>query len=220
MKPLLSFWNALAERLNQRSTRERAILMLLVLGLFWFVFDTLWFHQHQQALQTLQASNQTQAQQLADVNTRLQLQRVLLQADVNASATRKKQQLQDDLAKQQEALLGAGQDLLGRDAVVALLARMLQARPGLETLSLKNLKPAPAVASAPATVLWRHPVELKVRGNYADIVKYLQQLEALQPRLHWQSLQLVNDTAPGHAYAVTATLVITTLSLEPQWLAL
>jgi len=235
MKALMQFWPPLAERLNQRTTRERAMVLLVLLALVWGLFDAFWFRQHQQSLQVLQANNQATEKQLADLKAKVQLQQIQVQADVDAPARQRKQQLQDELAAQQRQLFEAGQEMLSAESVPTLLSNMLQARSGLETLSLKNLRaeplaatPAPAApqagtdkADAPnTTVLWRHPVELKVKGSYADIVAYLQQLEALKPRLHWQALSLVSDTEPGHAYSITATIVVTTLSLESQWLAL
>ena len=122
--------------------------------------------------------------------------------------------------------------MVGSDAVVGLLGQVLQARPGLETLSLKNLKPE-AVGSGAATqtgggkavenlspVLWRHRVELKVRGSYADTVAYLQHLENLQSRFGWQALSLETDTTTGATHTISSTLTVTTLSLEAKWLGL
>jgi len=248
MNSLVNRWQILSHRLDQRSTRERALVMAATLGLVWCAFDLAWLGPHHKALAALEVSNLEQSRQRVELTEHLKLQRQQVQADVNEQTIVKKQQLLKDLAAQQEVLTAGGRNLLSPEQVVGLLQRLLQARSGLQTVSLKNLRPEPAVAdpapesnaspapaaaaqataaaalSAPpaqAPVLWRHRVELRVRGHYADIVSYLQLLEALQPRLRWQSLRLDNDkdTPVGAAHTITATLVISTLSLEPQWLA-
>jgi MSHA biogenesis protein MshJ len=251
MNPLMERWQSLAAQLDQRSVRERALVMVALLAVVWGAFDVAWLGPHNKALSALEASNLDQGRKRVELIAHLQLQRQQLQTPVNEAAARKKQQLFKDLAVQQQSLMAGGRNMLSPDEVVGLLQRLLQSRSGLKTLSLRNLKPEPAVQAlppeianastsaapgsvAPASgtseaataalpaqtpVLWRHGIELRIRGNYADIVNYLQQLEEQQPRLHWQSLQLDNDTGVGVAHTITATLVISTLSLETPWLA-
>jgi len=248
MNSLMNRWQIISSSLDQRSTRERALVMAALLGIVWCAFDLAWLGPHNKALAALEASNLEQSRKRVELTEHLKLQRQQVQADVNEQTIVKKQQLLKDLAAQQEVLTAGGRNMLSPEEVVGLLQRLLQARSGLQTVSLKNLKPEPAIADpgpesnaspaptattqataaayssaqpAQAPVLWRHSVELRMRGNYGDIVSYLQLLEAQQPRLRWQSLRLDNDkdTGVGAAHTITATLVISTMSLEPQWLA-
>jgi MSHA biogenesis protein MshJ len=64
--------------------------------------------------------------------------------------------------------------------------------------------------------LYRHGVEIRLEGSFAELQAYLVQLEALQKRLLWGQLQ----------YRVTAyptaemSLMVYTLSPDRTWLAL
>ncbi|VXB06703.1 hypothetical protein [Massilia sp. 9I] len=80
---------------------------------------------------------------------------------------------------------------------------------------------APAAPNAnehdkPADVLYRHGVEVTVRGNYLDMVDYMSALEAMPTRLFWGKAQLDVEEYP----ASRLTLTLYTLSLDRNWMKL
>jgi len=77
----------------------------------------------------------------------------------------------------------------------------------------KTAAPAPA---KPAELLYRHGVELIVRGNYLDLVSYMSALEAMPAQLFWGKAQLDVEQYP----ASRLTLTLFTLSLDSQWMKL
>jgi MSHA biogenesis protein MshJ len=79
--------------------------------------------------------------------------------------------------------------------------------------------PAPAVgakAAAKHELLFRHGVELTVRGSYLDMVDYMGALEALPTQLFWGKAQLEVEEYPS----VRLTLTLYTLSLDEKWMKL
>jgi MSHA biogenesis protein MshJ len=82
----------------------------------------------------------------------------------------------------------------------------------------------PAAPAAPVTppvvkssdLLYRHGVELTVRGSYLDMVDYMQALETLPTQLFWGKAQLDAEEYPN----VRLTLTLYTLSLDPKWMKL
>lgn len=82
--------------------------------------------------------------------------------------------------------------------------------------------PAPAAATAPAGRpvaiggLYRHGVELVLEGSYADLLGYLQAMEALPQRVLWGGVQLQVEQHPR----CVLTLRVYTLSRDPNWLEL
>lgn len=78
--------------------------------------------------------------------------------------------------------------------------------------------PAPAVPKPPAPppLLYRHGVEVTVRGNYLDMVDYMSALEAMPARLFWGKAQLDVEEYP----ASRLTLTLYTLSLDRKWMKL
>lgn len=80
---------------------------------------------------------------------------------------------------------------------------------------------APADAGASATpgtaeLLYRHGVEITVRGNYLDMIDYMAALESLPTQLFWGRAQLEAETWPSSRL----TLTLYTLSLDRKWMKL
>lgn len=87
---------------------------------------------------------------------------------------------------------------------------------------------APAPASAPASpaasappakptnLLFRHGVELTMRGNYLDMVNYMNALEGMPAQLFWGKASLAVEEYPN----ATLTLTLYTLSLDQKWMKL
>jgi MSHA biogenesis protein MshJ len=65
-------------------------------------------------------------------------------------------------------------------------------------------------------LLYRHGVELTVRGSYLDMVDYMGALEALPAQLFWGKAQLQVEQYP----TVRLTLTLYTLSMDPKWMKL
>lgn len=76
--------------------------------------------------------------------------------------------------------------------------------------------PASAVVPKPGSLLYRHGVEITVRGNYMDMIDYMNALENLPTQLFWGGAQLEVEDYPTSRL----TLTLYTLSLDPKWLKL
>lgn len=76
--------------------------------------------------------------------------------------------------------------------------------------------PAPAARATPQDLLYRHGVELTVRGNYLDMVNYMDALEAMPTQLFWGRAELAVEQYPN----ARLTLTVYTLSLDRKWMKL
>jgi MSHA biogenesis protein MshJ len=74
----------------------------------------------------------------------------------------------------------------------------------------------PAVAPKPGSLLYRHGVEITVRGNYLDMIDYMTALESLPTQLFWGGAKLEVEDYP----TARLTLTMYTLSLDQKWLKL
>ena len=129
--------------------------------------------------------------------------------------------------------------LVPPERIAPLLESILRANGRLKLVSLKTLPvttlndaaaqpAAPAVSAAPGAaavtppvvkapdLLYRHGVELTVRGSYLDMVDYMHALETLPTQLFWGKAQLDAEEYPN----VRLTLTLYTLSLDPKWMKL
>ncbi|MDD2948389.1 MAG: hypothetical protein PHV80_06085, partial [Rugosibacter sp.] len=72
-------------------------------------------------------------------------------------------------------------------------------------------------ASLPATDgIWQHGIELRLAGNYPDLLNYLTGLESMPQRLMWNSINLTVEKYPRNVL----TLRVYTLSLDKDWLVM
>jgi len=62
--------------------------------------------------------------------------------------------------------------------------------------------------------IYRHGVEVTMRGSYLDLLAYLMQIESLPVRMFWDRVNLSVTTYP----TVTMRLVVYTISLDKVWL--
>ncbi|MEO8154484.1 MAG: type II secretion system protein GspM [Rhizobacter sp.] len=70
-----------------------------------------------------------------------------------------------------------------------------------------------ATSASRDTWLYRHGVEVTLRGNYADLLAYLNTLEHLPRHVYWGELKINAQDSP----AVVMTLTVYTISLEKTW---
>lgn len=215
-----------AQWYNLRPIRERALILLtalvLVMVLVWELAVTPLQQRHQSLenrIQTLTVSRddllaqqQTLNQQLATDPSRA------MRDQLNA-----RQQRLDRLNRQIADTTG---QLIAPKAMVALLRDILAAQDSLELQALELQTPTPVFApegsgepsqereASPEPLLYAHDVELRIKGSYLDVLKYLERLEAMDERLGWIRLQYsAGDWPSGEAI-----IRVQTLSLDQAWL--
>jgi MSHA biogenesis protein MshJ len=87
-------------------------------------------------------------------------------------------------------------------------------------LTLVDLRTLPVAPIAPQTVsgapagMFRHGLELTVRGTYAELYEYLRLLEELPSQLYWARAELTVSEHP----LLTLKLTIHTISFDRAWL--
>lgn len=226
-------WKHLSARYAALAPRERALLpgavcfAILMLGHLLVIEPATKERRLLQQRLAQEANDLTVAQAQITV-----LQAKLKNPDAEVRAQLEALRLQaraaDDQFKKLQGSLVPAQDMSD------WLSGLLQAQRGLQLVGLRTLpvtsvtelvdnkKPAApgAAASAPATDaatpdgwLYRHGVEITVRGSYPELVAYLQTLERMPRRVYWGELKLDAQQSP----AVVMTLVVYTLSVEKTW---
>lgn len=123
-------------------------------------------------------------------------------------------------------LLALEHGLVPPERMGPLVDGILRANGRLKLVSMRTLPveavaapgaPVAAPGDTPATpLLYRHGVEVTVRGNYLDMVDYMSALDAMQTRMFWGRAQLDVDAYP----AARLTLTLHTVSLDRQWMKL
>jgi MSHA biogenesis protein MshJ len=98
-----------------------------------------------------------------------------------------------------------------------VLQEMLARNPRLQLVDLKTL-PVDLFGNSDARgprPIYRHALELTIRGAYLDLYAYLRQLEGLPTRLYWRKA----DLAAGDYPKVVLKLTVYTLSFDRSWMS-
>lgn len=229
-------WKALLARYDALTQRERALVGAAVLGGVLLIGNTLFVDLPMARANLL--SRQMQAEQ-GELQA-LQMQIGKLQGELRDPDEDNRNRL-NALRQQQAELLAAlarnEKLLVPPSQIPALLEQLLTRHASLRLVSLRSLpslpasqaeeptataepaavgKPAAVVATPPETSnVWKHGVELRLQGSYADLTAYLADLEKLPQRLVWGEVSLRADYPRSEL-----RLKLHTYSLERAWLKL
>ncbi|WP_336368442.1 type II secretion system protein GspM [Marinobacter sp. C2H3] len=224
-----------------RPLRERVLLIattaLVLVFLAWTLVLAPLAANGDQLRQSLAAGQRT-TDQLARQQATLQ---ATLSQDPSAALRARIAQKENELAALNRSIDETVGQLIDPRAMVTLLKQILDVQKGLALRSLVLKSPQPVYAAATdrkdpnqkgasarkagdadrptadsEPLLYRHEVELTVRGSYPAVVAYLQKLEALDHRLGWVGVQYTSGDWP----AGQAVITVRTLSLSPSWLGI
>ncbi len=213
---------------DSRVPRERMLMFFVAVALVGYVADALWvtpaFKQWAQA----RARHSTATAGLHQLNDDVARQ--------GAESRAQEQQLKRDLDQLRERvqrtdaeLHQVGTSLIPAADMLPVLERMLAQVGGLRLRAMQSLGrtelvgsaiPAAMAASAAGAkadagpVLYRHGFELTLEGSYADLLAYLQALEAMPQHVLWGGVQFKVEQHPR----ALLTLRLYTLSLDRSWL--
>lgn len=231
----------LAARVDALSLRERALvfaaaLAVLAFGGYQLVLAPIYADQDALAARIAQQRDTMQGID-AEIAAKLEAYGV----DPDAASRARLEAVKQESAQLSDSLLAMQHGLVPPERMAPLVDAILRANGRLQLVSMRTLPvetisgraaagapaqaqatltppPAPAVAEAgkPADLLYRHGVEVTVRGNYLDMVDYMSALEAMPTRLFWGKAQLDVEEYP----ASRLTLTLYTLSLDRNWMKL
>lgn len=223
-----ALWSRLAARFDALSLRERRLLALAMVGGVLLVGYAALIDPVAAANRTLRHSIERQAADLAALQSQLAGLEAQALADPDAGRKADIARQRAELQALAERLQASATALVPPERMNAVLESLLKRHPGLRLVSMKTLKPSgilggrgakggeDAAQSAPAFDLYRHGVEIRLEGSYAEQYAYLAELERDQPGLLWGSVRLQVEEHPKNEL----TVVVYTLSSEKAWLAL
>ena len=224
----------LRARVDALTLRERGLLFAAAAAVIVFVGHTMVLGPIYRAQDLLRDQISQQRNNMIGLDGEITAKVQAYQVDPDAPARARLQAVQQETAALGDSLLAMEHGLVPPERMAPLLDTILRANGRLKLVSMRTLpaegvgapagadKTAPAAAPAkdaaakPADLLYRHGVEVTVRGNYLDMVDYMSALEAMPTRLFWGRAQLDVEEYP----ASRLTLTLYTLSLDRKWMKL
>lgn len=218
--PALSLIHDVRDKFLRLTQREQLLVVGVVVAALYFSFDALVF-----------ANQKAREQVLVEKQKAAQAQVLVLSAQIAAiertraeevdQKTRELNQLKAQ-AEVVEQMVRSVSDQL--PPIKALVGAIIDAgdATGVDLVSVKTLPvksvqgliagSASAAKPGPAAMLYKHGVELVLRGSYLDLLASLQTLEERYPKLLWSEAVLIAETYPQNTLRVTAFM----LSTQPK----
>ncbi|MDX1588773.1 MAG: hypothetical protein R3296_07520 [Oleiphilaceae bacterium] len=223
MAPARQRWQQARQRFSALEKREKAlafvaVLVLCLLGGWQFLVAP---------VLKIQGSVATQRQSLTTEMAALRQSRddlaATLAVEPGDNLRQRQRQLKQRLERLDREIAGMTTGLIDPSAMVDLLRDMLSEHRGVRLMAVTHEKPRamgmdgePPVSDTPdnGSQLYAHGVTVRIRGEYRDILQYLEAMESLDNRLGWRSLDYqVQDWPTGEAM-----IRLQTLSLSKEWL--
>lgn len=209
--------NSYAQKYNALSLRERALIGVVVL--VGIVFGW-WNFYAEPTLNKIQLQNDENQKISKEVNVTLAAIRGIrkrIAEGVNTEKNQRLAQLKQELKLVEDRLRLKTIELIDPEDMFQLMSRLIYRESNLKLLSLKRRKVKPAIAVSEEQKddvgIYRHELEVKFSGRFADILNYMQSMESLDWKLIWDEVEIVSSDYP----VITVKLVISTLSTRKEW---
>jgi len=216
---------ALAARFDALARRERmlvAVAVIVVIGFagYSFVIDP--------AIATAQADGKRAQQAQTELaNANAQLAALQNSPDPDAANRKALEEARAQLSAGDAKLRAMEATMVPPDRMRAFVESLLARHRQVEVVGLRTLPPSPVFESTAAEIaapvtealgpnIYKHGVELRIAGQYNDLLAYLAELERMPQRILWNKVSLAVETYPRSVLTVT----VFTLSLDKQWLVI
>lgn len=229
----------LAARIDALSLRERGMVFGASIAVLVFAGHTVVLAPQDAKQAALRTQIDQQQAAIAAIDGEITARVEGSRIDPDAQSRTRLNTMQQEMGQLGSELLALEHGLVPPERMGPLVEGILRANGRLKLVSMRTLPaeplaaPGTAPAAAPGTapaaaagaspaaggdvsLLYRHGVEVTVRGNYLDMVDYMSTLDALPTRMFWGRAQLDVETYP----TARLTLTLHTLSLDRQWMKL
>jgi len=233
-------WTKLATRIDALSLRERIMVFAALAAAIVFLTHFFALGPLLRKQDMLNAQISQQNNNIEGIDNEIRARVEAAQTDPDAQVRTRLAAVRKETEELSGQLRAMQNGLVAPERMAPLLDSILRANGRLTLVSMRTLPvesvleasrraagaapeatPAPAATpanAAPGTaeLLYRHGVEITVRGNYLDMIAYMNTLEGLPTQLFWGRAQLEAETWP----ASRLTLTLYTLSLDRKWMKL
>lgn len=222
------YWIIARDKVGALSLRERVIVfaaaaMVLVSLVSEVLLAPLHAKRKVLAAQVVQQQEQTKALQ-AQLQNLLQARR----DDEKSPLRMRLEQLRQQLQEQADYLEERREHLVAPGKMTEVLGGVLRENRRVQLVELKTLPVGPLIEPPPAGAaaqpvaadgrrqIFRHGVQISVRGSYLDLLAYASALENLPTQMYWGEASLSVERYPD----AVLTLTMYTLSLDQTWLTI
>jgi MSHA biogenesis protein MshJ len=219
------YWDLACGKIDSMSLRERVMIFAAAAFVVVALINSMLLNPLLAKQKTLSLQVVQQQEKMKELQGQTQ---ALLQArrdDEHSPLRQRVLQLQAQLQEQDAYMQSRRDRLVKPDKMAELLEQVLNRNGQLQLVELKTLPvdfliPQAADTKAGAKSgdgqrqIFKHGVQISVRGGYLDMLRYLDALEKMPTQMFWGEVSLDVDQYPE----AVLTLTLYTLSLDKTWL--
>lgn len=211
--------NDIANRIDELSLRERAMLLLGAFMVLFLLWDTF-------LMSDIETERKAIANDIDVIQGRVgQLNEAIAAAsrtsgrDPNEVLNERLGETRARIADLDEELAEHAGQIVPPREMAKVLEEILRRQGRLKLVSAESLAPSRVFEDVteegelPGAV-YRHGLAFEVEGRYLDVLDYLQELESLDWQFFWDAVQLESEDYPTNRVRIR----IYTLNLEEGWL--
>lgn len=212
------------------NARERWMVFFAGLALVYAVLSSLLMGPVQRQQQQMQTEMAQSSAQLADIAQQVATVSEHPVMSVDESNTQKIAQLNAKIHAQQTEMSALQDTLVSPAQMPGLLKDLIEHHASLRLIDMKTLPPENFLTAQPITaqdteatqthsgqpLIYRHAITMTLAGNYMELMRYAQALQAMSAQVLWDKAVLVAKTYPENELTIT----VYTLSLDATWLSI
>lgn len=216
-------WESACDKVEKLSLRERVIMFVTASVLLLFVLNALLLDPLMAKQRQLAEEEEQHQQQMDLVQAQMDALLQARQDDKKSPLRLRVESLTAQLQEQEAYLKSRRERLVESGKMAELLEQVLTRNGKLQLVELKTLPVGPLVedqggASQPAAhgqrQIYKHGVQITVRGGYLELLHYLAELERMPVQMIWGEVDMSVEKYPD----ALMTLTLYTLSWDKIWL--
>lgn len=225
------YWGKFADKVDGMSLRERALIFSAIAFLLVTLVQVLFVDPLLAEQKKLYAKVTQQQEKMKEIRAQIESSLQARKDDANSPLRQRLGQIRQQLADGDAYLQSRRDRLVAPEKMADLLGLVLSKNGKLQLVNLQTMAAAPLIekaadkpegagitaANAAAELdkqVFKHGVQITVRGSYLDLMQYLVTLEQLPTKMFWGAAKMSVVQYP----AVELTLTLYTLSLDKSWL--
>jgi len=200
----------LLEKIDARVFRERVLIFITLLALIFLVWNFTVQAKFDRARDSLNAEAEKITTEQRTVETQITTLTMAMASDPAIAKATDIRKLNSDIAEVEARLSGLSQGLISAEQLPKVLEDVLHRTVKVKLLQVRTLAAAELqlVTAVPATNnqdapvsggtgVYKHGVLIRVAGSYSQLIQLMTEIEALQWKFYWESLDYTVKQYPN-----------------------
>lgn len=198
------------EKIDGRVLRERVLIFLTLLALIFLVWNFLVQAKFDRERDALQAEAEKIASEQKTLETQMSTLAMAMASDPAIAKTNIINKLNTDISAVESRLSGLSQGLISAEQLPEVLEEVLLRTSSVKLLQVRTLAATElqlvtatpdsnneGMSATGGTGVYRHGVLIRVAGSYSQLIQLMVEIEALQWKFYWESLDYTVKQYPN-----------------------